>query len=75
MSKKIALGAKKLVLDVKVGSKIYNMGFFQNMLKKQLEEVEIKEEKDLTEEVMPYNEEISTVTAEEIFIENDKVSI
>lgn len=68
----IKLGMKKDRLDVKVGSKIYNMGFFQNMLKKQLEEVEVKEEKDLTEEVMPYNEEISTVTAEEIFIENDK---
>lgn len=68
----IKLGMKKDRLDVKVGSKIYNMGFFQNILKKQLEQVEVKEEKDLTEEVIPYNEEISTVTAEEIFIENDK---
>lgn len=68
----IKLGMKKDRLDVKVGSKLYNLGFFQNILKKQLSQVEVQEEKELTEPVIPYNEELSTVKAEEIFIENDK---
>ena len=33
----VKLGLKKDLLDVKVGSKLYNLGFMQNILKKQLE--------------------------------------
>ena len=44
----IKLGLKKDLLDVKVGSKLYNLGFMQNILKKQL--VGLNENKENEEE-------------------------
>ena len=39
----IKLGLKKDLLDVKVGSKLYNLGFMQKMLKKQVSNLNVEE--------------------------------
>ena len=59
----IKLGLKKDLLDVKVGSKIYNLGFMQNILKKQLtnldENVNNKDEEEKHFVAVTNEEELS----------------
>lgn len=51
----VKLGIKKDRMNTKVGSKIFNMGFVQNMLKKQLEP--LKEKDQVKEEIKEITEE------------------